>query len=171
MIWLIPISIMLFIEPSKMELVTGRIWWFDQIMGQKKLEKAFIRSSFERWRLANQIQPIRLRLKIFKNLFQTKQGRKWTFRQNKSPLSVEMTVQFDPFWILGQVVYVDRPLWRQYGSLPFTSQGFFLILKRYERWSDFGTMYVRQCYNNKDSFILESWTLSKLRFDYSSLSR
>ena len=49
---------MLFSEPSKMELVTGRIWWFDQIMGQKKLEKAFMRSSFERWRLANQIQPI-----------------------------------------------------------------------------------------------------------------
>ena len=26
---------------------------------------------------------------------------------------------------------------------------FLRILKRYERWSDFGTMYVRKCYNNK----------------------
>ena len=104
--WLIPISIMLFIEPSKMELVTGRIWWFDQIMGQKKLEKAFIRSSFERWRLANQIQPIRLRLNIFKNLFQIKQDPKWTFRQNKSPHSDEMAVQFYSFWIPWQVITV-----------------------------------------------------------------
>ena len=50
----------------------------------------------------------------------------WTFQQNKSWRSF-FSRNDRPIWFrfYSEVIYVDRPLWLQYGSLPSTSQVFF----------------------------------------------
>ena len=71
---------------------------------------------------------------FLKNLFKTAQSGRSNKIKVGALFSVEMTVQFDSICIPGQVIYSDRPLWLQYGSLPSILQVFFQTVRKVIRF-------------------------------------